>query len=461
MSILKNQSRFRSFPLKGPQGESPPWVEEETIQFDLNNLPLLTRDTMANYVPALKLTAYGIMHTAGDDVERVTWEDMTFALYDSFDLQGAWHGRPIAAQHMRGATARIWEQIGLGYTPGARRIRGIRASSANQAFRHILYLPLSHGLGRNGPRYTAQLALLYKDANLQINTPANGMPMVTSPAAEPDQITIGAVQIRCSAVLLPEPSLRLGPGSEWLELQSKGASTGSDSVDLISLGNATALEGIEPGAGIDTMLALCDVEGLGGSFTADTLTQFSCPFTDQTQTRDLDVFVNMLEQVTAEGQRGRDQQIIGPTGVVADIGRANDFSGFPYGYTGGVPTTAGTALDARLLAFPIIVSGPHLETTKIQRFEGTSTYYRTSSDVTGDVDRTLIHQLKSWTPQKHEEFRQMLIQSGMAAKVLGTRDIIPKALRNEVGGAIDPALARYFPIEYVPAPDPNKKATAP
>lgn len=458
MPILNGQSRFRMWPLKGPQGEAPPWVEQDTITFDLNNIPLLTRGRLANYVPALCLTAYGVFHTAGDDVARVTWEDMTAALYDSFDLQGAWHGRPLAAQHIRGATARIWETISMGYQAGARRITGVRASSASQAFRHTLYLPLSHALGKNGSRYSSQLALLYKDAHLEINTPLNGAAMVTSPAAEPDQITLGAVSLRLSAVLLPEPSLRIAPGHEWLELQSKGAATGSDSVDLVSLGNTTALEGVEPGAGIDTMLALCNVEGLEGSFTADTLTQFSCPFTDQTQTRHMDGFVQMLEQVTAKGQRPRDEQIIGETGVVAGTGRANDMSGFPYGFTGGIPTTLGAALDARLLCFPIVVSGPELELTKVQRFEGTSTYYRTSSDITNDVDRTLLHQFKSWTPAKHEEFRQMLISSGLAAAVVGSKEITQMGVRNEVGKPMDPALARYFPVEWVAAAAPEKKA---
>jgi hypothetical protein len=445
------------WPLKGDQGEAPPWTAQDTITFNLNNIPLLTRGNLANYVPALCLTAYGVCHTAGDDVERVTWEDLTFALYDSFDLQGAWHGRPLAAQHTRGATARIWETVSMGYQPGSRRIRGIRASSANQAFRHTLYLPLSHALGKNGTRYSSQLALCYKDAHLEINTPDNGMPLVTSRAGEPDDLTIGSVQIRCSAVLLPEASLRIAPGVEWLELQSKGAATGSDSVDLDSLGNTTALEGVEPGAGIDTMLALCNVEGLEGSFVADTLSQFSCPFTDQTQTRHLDGFVQMLEQVTNKGQRPRDGEVITETGAVTVTGRDNDMSGFPYGFTGGVPTTGGTALDPRLLAFPLVVAGPELELTKVQRFEGTSTYYRTAT-ITNDVDRTLLHQFKSWTPSKHEEFRQMLIASGLAAKVLGTKDITQVGVRNEVGKPMDPALARYFPVEWVAAASPGQKA---
>jgi hypothetical protein len=462
MSILLNQSRVRHWPLKGDQGEAPTWAASSTFNFRMNSIPLLTKGKYANYVPALCLTAYGTVTTAATDnlTYRLTWEDLTNALYGSFDLQGAWHGRPLAAQHMRGATGRLWEYISSGYQSGGRRMAGIASSANARAFRHNLYLPLSHALGINGARYTAQLAALYQDAHLEINTPVNG-------AADMNGVvlTLGAtVSMRCSAVLLPEASLRLAPGCEWLEYQQSGAVTGSDTVDLVSLGNATALEGVEPGAGIDPMLALCNPthQHLLGSFALNTITRFSAPFLDQSQTAHLDPFMHMLDQVSSVGQRPRDQTIedLAAAATPAALGRSVDTSGFP-NIVETIATGAGssgTQLDSGGMCFPIIVSGPMLDLTKIQKFEGTASYYRTVTVGGSTVDRTLIHQYKSWTPAKHEDFRQLIISTGLAAAVLDTKDIMPKGKRNAVGEPMEPSLARFFPVEWVPAGATNKAA---
>jgi hypothetical protein len=461
MSLLNTQSRARMWPLKGDQGEAPAWAPSSSFDFSFKNVPKLTKGKLANYMPAVAITAWGTYTAAEEDTGRITWEDLTCALYQNFEIQGAWHGRPIAGQHVRSATARIWELISMGYQGGARRQGGQRSSTQARPFRHTLYLPLCHALGKNGARYTSQLSVLYKDATLYITTPANGQTAATIPAV----LTLANVSFRASAVLLPEPCIRIAPGVEWLELQTKGAATGSDPVDLEALGNATGLEGVEPGAGIDTMLALCNKELLAGSFTLDTLIQYSAPFLDQTQTKHLDPFLQMLEQVSSKGERPRSQQV-GTSNLAAadpvDAGMVVDRSGFPYAYDAIADTSYdnadnGAKLPNQGLCFPLIVSGPELELTKIQRFEGTVTYYRQAT-ITNSIDRTLVHQYKSWTPQKHEDFRQLVIGEGLAEAVLGAKDIVPKGVRNESGAPMDPALGRFFPVEWVRPGEPEKKA---
>ena len=463
MSLLNTQSKTRFWPLRGDSGEAPAWSASTAIDFNLGNIPKLTQGRFANYLPAIALTAFGTYTTdIPDATERVTWSDLAQGLYQSFDLQGAWHGRPLANQHMRGATARIWELISMGYQSGSRHVAGQRASTVAVPFRHTLYLPLCHALGPNGARYTSQLSILYKNATLYINTTANAVDIFHGDSEAVGQLTIVGANIRASAVLLPEPCIRIAPGVEWLEYQTKGAVASSDGVDLESLGNATALEGVEPGAGIDTMLALTNMDGLLGSFQLDALTQFSAPFLDQSQTRHLDPFINMLEQVSAKGERPREQQVEDiAAGVPGALGYVIDASGFPnidQRMAGPVNGAGGATLNFNGLVFPLIVSGPELELTKIQRFEGTQTYNRTVDDVTGSIDRTLLHQYKSWTPAKHEDFRQLVIAEGLAAAVLGTKEISPMAVRNEVGKPMEPSRGRFFPVEWVKDGDPEKKA---
>lgn len=470
MSLLNTQSRMRFWPLKGDQGDAPPWTAGGSIDFSMKNIPKTTAGMtgkLANYVPAIALTAWGTFTTDdGDADDRVMFEDLTQALYDNFEMTGAWHGRPLAPQHMRGATARIWELISMGYQPGSRHLAGARASSSAQPFRHTLYLPLCHALGKNGARYTSQLSVLFKDATLYVNAPSGPVTIQrTQDSGEGNfTLTIVSANLRASAVLLPERSLRLAPGCEWIEFQTKGASASSDPVDLDSFGNATGLQGVEPGAGVDTLLALCGVNGLLGSFALNQLTQFSAPFLDQTQTKHLDPFVNMLEQASAKGQRARDQQVEDiAAGAPTEAGRVVDASGFPNGLFQlglSVNGNSGQTLNSNGLVFPIIVSGPDLEVTKVQRFEGTQTYFRTVGQLVTDatIDRTLAHQYKSWTPAAHEDFRQLIISEGLARDVLGTNELVPQAVRNELGAPMDPAKARFFPIEWVPPSAPTNKA---
>src|SRR4051812_27369570 len=222
-AVLTRHSRARQWPLKGDTGLAPTWGASTVINFNLNNIPKLTGGNQANYIPCLALTAYGTYTTAAGGT-RVTWEQLCQCLYSSFDLVGAWHGRPLAAQHVRGVTAPLWELIGMGYQSGSRHFSPLRTSGSNHGFSHTLYLPLALLLGDN-PFYNAQLSVLFKDAQLQINTAAAGV----TPTPNTIAVTLGTVNLRCTAVLVPQSRIALAPGQEFLEFK-QAASTGSDDV---------------------------------------------------------------------------------------------------------------------------------------------------------------------------------------------------------------------------------------
>jgi len=440
MSILTRHCLPSLWPLQGPQGEAPAWGASTQIDFNLNTIPLLTLGKFANYVPALMVTIYGTATADGTGRKRIRWKDLVYAAFQSFELTGAWHGRPLANQHMLGEHADVWETISMGYNPGSRRANLIMNSSVAANFRVSLYLPLSHLLG-DDPVYSAQLALLYRNAQLQITTRAASQ---VGPGGE--TITIAGANVRCSAVMVPQDSLRLAPGCEWLLYQQQGATAGSDPVALQSFGDQTALEGVEPGAGVDTCLALTNVEKMGGSWAANNLTQFAAPFIGQTVTKHLDGFLQVFEQTSGAGQRPHDQNVYDDAydTAIAKTGLVDDFSGLPYGYeeTG----TNGTALPSKLLFFPILTPGPRLQLTKVPTFRGTATYYRSVSAASG-TDLTLIHQFKSFNSAKHTDFARMLVESGLAEAVLGTRDISPTVPTND-GGVVPPENARYLPVEW-------------
>jgi hypothetical protein len=443
--MLRNHTGWRKWPLRGDAGDNPAFTHNTTIQFDLKNLPLWTSN-LANYLAAIQLTFagnYNIVATSGN-ITPLTPNEQTRCLIDSIDLQGAWHGRPLAQQHVRGATLPIIEHISCGHQWGSRHRMPMQAAAVGaQSFYHTVTLPLAYFLGEKG-HHTAQLALFYKDAQLMINTAALSILQAINPNA-----VFSGVTVRASALLLAEPELRIGPAQEWLEFRQT-AQANNDTVDLDSLGNMTALEGVEPGAGLDTILALTSVCGQLGSFEAGTVTRFSCPFRDQTQTNHVQPFIHEWEQQASI--EGADEMVRNSeTAAQARTGFVDPRASMPYEPLSGATANVlgGTAINNNARAFPILVGSRNLETSKLQVIEGTNTYYLTAT-FTGS-HRTLIHQFKSWTPQKLADARAIILDSGLADRVVGTRQLqwSAKAI-NKNADAVDGRKARFFPLRLRP-----------
>lgn len=445
--MLTNHSGYRPWPLRGDAGENQAWSAGATLQFDLRNLPVVTAGNLCNYLLGIAVTFTGTATfstaTGGSPVKA---EDLTRALIlDSagVDLQGAWHGRPLAAQSIRGTTLPVIEYVGCGYQYFRRKRYGLNPlSGAGQTFRHTVFLPLAHFFG-DKPHHTALPALFYKDAQLIINTATASF--ATNEAGNTTAIT--ACTVRASAIMLPEPEIRLPPAVEWIEFRQQSQS-GSDTVDLDSFGNQTALSGVEPGAGIDTCLIVTSARQQAGSFTLDTLTRFSAPWRDITQTNHIDPIIEMLE--SASNPNGRSQDL-----VVASLantqsatlgGYARDYSDFPYSGRG---TGVGSNLDAEALVVPIACPSINLETSKLQVVEGTQTYYRTAT-VSG-TDRTLVHQYKSWTPDKIEDARRTMIEANLPLRVIGTNGVRWSAKMTKKNAEnVHPKKTRFFPLRLVP-----------
>lgn len=445
--MLRNHTGWRKWPLRGDAGENQAWSNAATMQFDLKNLPILTGDNLANYLAAVQLTFYGtynVISASGTPVP-ITPEELTRFLIDSIDHQGAWHGRPLAQQHIRGATLPIIEHIACGHQWGSRHRMPFHAAAAGaQTFVHTVTLPLAYFLGEKG-HHTAQLALFFKDSQLYINTPQASVLQSVNAAA-----TITSCTVRASALLLAEPEIRIGPAQEWQEFRQT-AQANSDTVDMDSMGNMTSLEGVEPGAGIDTILALTSVNGQLGAFTADTVTRFSAPFRHQTQTNHVQPFIHEWEQQTSFGE-GSDEMIRNSeTAAQLRTGFKDPRVSMPYVPLVGstAAAVAGQTIPANARAFPILVGSLNLETSKLQTFEGTQTYYLTAT-VSG-THRTLVHQFKSWSPAKLADALALITDAGLARKVTGTNQLVwsPKTF-NKNGDQMDARKARYLPLRLRP-----------
>jgi hypothetical protein len=450
--LMPNQTGYRFHQLSGPGGQSPAFAHSTQLQFDLANLPLLTGDRLANYVVGIVLTFSGTFdyEEAGAAPGRHV-RSLIRGLIDSIELTGAWHGAPLQAQTFRGRTLDVIETIGCDYRRWGRTRPNLDdTADTPQSVNLSVFLPLCHGPGPKA-HHTAQLAMCYLDSQLQINTATAAAMAALDDTGVPTWTNVNGV--KATAILLPDSELRLGPASEWMEYRQP-AQSGSDQVSLLAFGNQTALQGVEPGAAVDTVLALCSIDttSIGtapdGSFQMDTLSRFSAPFIGQEQTTHLEVLMDAFNsQVEGMGNDMFGGLISTPLAVAA--GTTNwQFGDFPY--DGGSPGDATGPLNPGAWFLPIRFPGRELELSKIPVFEGTATYYRTAT-VSG-TDRTLCHQFKSWTPAAQNAFRDMLVQSGLALKVAKSNNLAPsvKTYRKNVG-QLDAAKARFLPIKWSPA----------
>jgi hypothetical protein len=170
--------------------------------------------------------------------------------------------------------------------------------------------------------------------------------------------------------------------------------------------------------------------------------------------------MQMLEETSGFGQRAHDQYVYdaGVTTLTALLGEVSDFDGFPYAPGGTANDSAGgnsltnAGLSAQALCLPIIVPGAREQVTKIPVFQNTVQYNRYVSALDGTVDRTLSHQLKSWTPAKVGAWLDFVAKEGIFQAVYGTNDVVPIAATNDQAPTVDISTARFLPIEYVPRP---------
>jgi hypothetical protein len=427
-------------------GQSPSWAAGTNIYFNLNDMPAMDRATgrKLNYVPALCLTVYGFVTTTGS-LFRVRWEDLMAGLFDSFDMIGAFHGRPVNLQAFRGVTARIWEYIGMGWQPGARRMAPIRGASAGRNFRLTCYIPLSFLIG-DDPLYTAMPAFCYRTAQLNIRTAAASTVM-------PNGDTLSAVtaNINCSAVLVPQDTLRLPPAQEWIEFDNPGAQATSPAVQLQAFGDATSLDGVQPQAAISTMLLLSSVENIGGAWNGSQLTQLWAPFLGINPTSHLDPFFQNIEQASGYGQRPHDGEVQDDLvdGIPTQIGNVVDTSGFPY--TQALTANADNQHPYKqALAAGFIVPGARMQVTKLPVFGETVNYYRSVSALDGAVDRTLVHQFKSWAPAKIDDFVSLAAKEGVLQALYGTNNVSPLVATNDANNIVRAKDTRFLPLEFAP-----------
>lgn len=437
---LKNHSGLRPVVLSGDQGDSPAFGVGTTYKFFTKDLPAYT-GRLANYLIGFLVTVDATWDSIpGTSDPFLDWDDIASAIFESFELRNSILGRPIAHNYNRGEFTGLFGFVGNGMQrplpqpPFPPQGPGPGAKQQRVSW----YVPACSLLGMKG-HHTAQLACLFDNATFEVKT---------RPAFNYQVAATVNPKIQVSALLLAEPEIRLGPGTQFVRY-SNTVSASATKHQIEALGNTNSFQGVEPGAGIAFLAWMTKQRKYGGSFSnpryleyvnfpgrgLDQLTHLDALFADY-----LGACANvdtMPVQTAATAFEG----VPGNAGPYAGTGLL--YSPAYYGQLGGL-------LGADFL--PLISPKRFLEVSKLQTYQGTvDVHAKASESFVGD-DVFVALQYHSWTPAMQEEVFRKVIDSGVARAVWNTPDLVPstKIVNKQPAGSINESKTRYFAQTWVP-----------
>jgi hypothetical protein len=430
--MLQNHTGFQTFPLSAAGGgDFPSLTPGSPTVWNLNTIPLF-QGNLANYVPALAVTITGTLNQIGGSGVRIPFDGLYRILIESLEVRNAWHGSPMSPQHVKGAMLPIIEQMAAGYRLFSRKRGFFPAAAAAYPFSFSFPVPLSIGLGAK-PHHTSQLAALYKEAQFSLQTAQAAILTALSPGA-----TVTALQARCSAILLPEPELRVGPVMEWIDYQV-AATAGQVNVPIQSFGNNSQLTKMEKGSGLFYFGLLTSNQGLPGPFLPENITRLNVPWRGQYDTGHMQPYI--AQQILAMGNQ---RQI----GSAADQGAAtalSDTGNFPY--TAALDQVGASELQG-LLAVPLVVPTTELELSKLQVVDGDESFNAQLSSGPSGTWHMLAGQARSWQASALQDLTQYLVNLGLPSKILksgsGGLTWMVKALKKN--DDIDAKKVRFLPL---------------
>lgn len=441
--MLLNGTGFQHFPLSAAGGgDNPSLTQGSPTVFNLNTIPI-NQGNMAYYVPALECTITGTLTQSGGTGVRTAWNNLYRILLESLELRNCFHGSPLSPQYVKGSMMPIIEQICLGYRNPARKRGFFPAANGAYAFSFTFLVPMSLGVGQK-PHHTAHLAALYKEAQFSLQVAQASVLTALSPGA-----TLSALAMRCSAVLLPEPELRVGPVMEIVDYQV-AATSGQVNVPLQSFGNQGQTTRMERGAGLVYLGLLTNNQGLPGPFAPENLTRLNVPFRGQFDTGHVVPF--LTQQLLSQGNTRT-------LGSVDDQGIAKGYSdtaGFPY--TEGFDSSNSTSELQNLLAVPICAPGTDFEYTKCQVVDGDESFNAQLSSGPSGTWHNLAVQLKSWAANSWDDLAAYLLSQKLPDKVLGTNAGMTwevKTLRKNAD--IESKKMRFLPMVMKPGQKPKSR----
>ena len=369
------------WPLQSGSTNEPTLTAGKQTTFQYNDVPdRCPSGPLAYNMPGTKVTFRGTAVQAGGEGAVSLYTDVAYSLlFEKLQHIQTFFGSPIQGQNVTGAQWAAIEYISNGYRyeQQPREIAGTAADS--YPFEVEIFVPFASCMLEGLQESTTQLALLARSSQLQI---------VAGPLAL-GTITLTGVTVTASAALLPVQELVFGTPIETV-LSTPVAGAGS-AVKITNFGTDTGLNGVDPGGGVLSLLALTNVSTMGGSFDAQNLTQLQFNWRGQQQTQDILGLLTMWRRLLPSNQN---LQAIPNGGAV-------NLQGFPYvvaNATSNSPAAAPNAELQNLICWPLVLPGRKVRLTSLQTADSDQTFNMT---VTGGFDAGSSHQIlgnyaRSW-----------------------------------------------------------------
>ncbi len=369
------------WPLQSGSTNQPNLTAGKQTTFQFNDVPdRCPSGPLAYYLPGCKATFRGSAAQAGGEGSRAYFTDEFYSLlFEKLVWLQTFFGTPIQGQNVTGAQWAAIEYVSNGYQYEQAPHEVVPAAAGNYPFEVEIFIPFASCLLEGLEEQTEQLALLARSSQLQI---------VAGPLAS-GLVTLSNVSVTLSAALVPRQELVFGTPIETVLSQIvAGAGT---AVKINNFGTDTGINGVDPGGGVLSLLALTNVGTMGGSFDAQNLTQFQFNWRGQQQTQDILGLLTMWRRLLPSRQNI----------PAIPAGGAVNMQGFPYLVNSAVSNTPASSANSELqnlLCWPIVLPGKKVRLTSLQTATSDETFNMT---VTGGFDSGSSHQLlgnyaRSW-----------------------------------------------------------------
>ncbi len=434
------------WPLTTGNNDNPTLTASQQTSFFFNTVPdRCPTAPLAYYMPVVLLTIFATITQPASGATAIQWDQIPKALFTSINIQNAWHGTPVSANHVLGAQAPVWEYYANGFRNGARRHPPIPTTAGAYPLAYTFAItPAVNRMGRLMSS-TSQLAALFQQAQLQINVAPSTVITGLSAGA-----TLTSMSARASAVLIPRNELVLGTPVETI-LHQIVAGSNSNQIQIKGFGTDTMLTGVQNKGGVVYLSELAS--NVGGVFATKDVTFYNFPWRGQAPVYDINAFVAMQQLGNKPVSRS---QVVG----VEVAGGDAEFNNNPYAMGTTDDWVDGTYGGAAanftgLYGWEMVQGGAELDLTDLQTADSDQSYFLTVTNGFSAGSHLIMGMYaKAWQQNMVDDWLKQVTKGGassLAAYVLGkdytTAQLAQRAPKSK--HVVTPDNMAYLPWQLV------------
>ena len=402
-------SGITASPLLSGSTDAPVPVAGNQTSFFFNTVPdRCPSPGLAYILPFILLTLQCAVTQSGGNGLVLQGDRLPGLLFDSFEVSNAWHATPISANNVKGVHHAVWEFVCNGFRYAARRPEAVPAANGVYNREINIILPLSMRAG-SLLRETAQLALLYQNAQMKVNMAPTTRLTTASPGS-----SVAFTNLRASAILVPTTELVLGTPFELVLSQF---ASGGSMVQIPKFGTDTSLSGVQAKGGVGWCGWLTGELDQGGSFVSANVTQYNFDWRGQQFTNHMAAIA--LAQMWAQPN---DLPRVGTGDTSAANPAIQDVNNFPYTQANAV-RSAVNMNESSMLAWPLVPGSDDLQLTDLQTAAGDQKFNATVTGGFGGTPHLVLgYYARVWEQAKAVDWVNQLMAGGsnsLAAYVLG------------------------------------------